>query len=139
MWTHWAGVLQEEDCFAARDISSLGFSPQLGHGGQDCPSPHPPVQFIVVAENGIHDTKLRFCGCQPEGVDRLAQLMRARMFPATVARPEVAFTFGLLRQLELLHLECTANMYDLTAYLQRLTDNQYPWSVAVSLRIFFVV
>ncbi|KAK0215115.1 hypothetical protein IW262DRAFT_1300341 [Armillaria fumosa] len=44
--------------------------------------------------------------------------------------PQLVFSFKLLRQLQLLHVECTANMHDMMGAWQRLTDNKYPWNAS---------
>lgn len=104
----------------------------LGHHGASCPNPasHTDLFFQVVDTNGIHDTKLRFCGCS--NVDRVDQLMQAGLFPATVDRPTMAFTLTVLKQFHLHHLESKESAYDFIGALRRLTDNAFAHEVAVS-------
>ncbi|KAF9016473.1 hypothetical protein BDZ89DRAFT_961870, partial [Hymenopellis radicata] len=130
LWHHWVQVWRPVVGFFVRqDIHTIGFTPHLGHNGDNCPVPHDPVKMIIVDVNGVHDTKLQFCGCDLNtSPNRLDQLMNDSLFPSSTARPGLAFTFRLLRHVQLLHLECTANTYDINSFLQRMTDNKYPWA-----------
>ncbi|KAF8878036.1 hypothetical protein CPB84DRAFT_1852501 [Gymnopilus junonius] len=127
---HWAEVWDEHQGFFVRkDISKLrpgGYALHLGHSSETCPMPDSDSDlfFIVVHVNGIHNTKIRFCHCPGAG-DRVAQLLHHRLFPATLDRPETAFTFQLLHNFHLHHLESKATKYDYMGALQRLTDNTF--------------
>ncbi|KAK0215692.1 hypothetical protein IW262DRAFT_1299917 [Armillaria fumosa] len=80
-WNHWVQVWDEQGFF-------------LGHLGGECPVPRPAVQTIIVDVNGIHNTMLQYCGCQGfSGPDRVDQLMRSRLFPATTTQLKMAFSF----------------------------------------------
>ncbi|SJL15315.1 uncharacterized protein ARMOST_18808 [Armillaria ostoyae] len=129
-WNHWALVWDVRGIFTRKDIHELGYVPQLGHHGAECPVPHNPVKMIVVDVNGIHDTCLRFCGCQSLTVDRVSQLMHACLFLSTTNLPQLAFSFQLLWQFQLLHIECTTTMHDMMGAWQRLTDNKFPWNAS---------
>ncbi|KAF8810573.1 hypothetical protein BYT27DRAFT_7091579, partial [Phlegmacium glaucopus] len=128
--THWAEVWNYEQGFFVRhDIAMLQdniASMNLGHSGNPCHSSHATnILFHIVDTNGIHQTKVRFCAC--EGlVDRPGQLMHAELFPATMKQPTTAFTFRLLRQFHLLHLEGKVSAYDFIGALRRLSDNAFP-------------
>jgi hypothetical protein len=129
-WTHRVKVW-EDGHFVVRTATSLGFQPQLGHDGDACPVATQPVELILGDGYGIHDTRVRYCGCA-NGPTRVAQLMRAELFPGTTTQPRMAFTFCGMRKWSLEILECAANVYDIAAMLRRLTDNTYPWRVSVS-------
>jgi hypothetical protein len=134
--THWAEVWDVERGFFIRhDISSLrsqGYATHLGHHGACCPSADKEVLFILVDTNGIHNTKFCFCNCAG-APDRVEQLMRVRMFPATMRRPTMAFTFNLLHQFHLHHLESKASAYDFIGALRRITDNAFAKDTPVGL------
>ncbi|KAE9406332.1 hypothetical protein BT96DRAFT_811095 [Gymnopus androsaceus JB14] len=49
--------------------------------------------------------------------------MRARLFPASVAEPETAFTFTVMREYDLQSLQGKIAAYDYFLSLRRLTDN----------------
>ena len=59
--------------------------------------------------------------------------MRARMFPATMRRPMMAFTFNLLHQFHLHHLESKASAYDFIGALRRITNNAFAQDMPVGL------
>ncbi|KAJ7826688.1 hypothetical protein B0H14DRAFT_2290289, partial [Mycena olivaceomarginata] len=96
---HWAEVWDTTRGFFVRhDISKLDHVIQLGHQGETCPSPSPVRLFTVIESNGLHSTKLAFCGCREQPPDKIGQLMRARLFPATTRDPHSAFTISMLKQ-----------------------------------------
>jgi CxC2 like cysteine cluster associated with KDZ transposases len=133
--SHWADVWNENKGFFVRhDVATLEpdiASINLGHNGLPCPSKHASnLLFCLIATNGIHNTKIRFCFCQGSP-NRTEQLMRARLFPATVTQPVMAFTFQVLQQFHLHHLESKESAYDFIGALRRLTDNAFPQRVSV--------
>jgi hypothetical protein len=133
--THWAEVWDGVRGFFVRhDIATLKLdiaSINLGHAGLPCPSRYATnLIFQVVDTNGIHATKIRFCMCMGNP-NRVDQLMRARLFPATISQPTTAFTFQVLRQFHIHHLESQESAYDFIGSLRRLTDNAFPQRVAV--------
>lgn len=130
---HWALVWNETfGYFERKDISVLGHILPFGHGGKVCPSPKSEVNFIVAHTNGIHATRASFCACHGDP-DRVEQLMRAQMFPATPSLPQTAFTFAFLKEYHLDHLECKKSAFDHHGAKVRLTDNAFPMNVPVSL------
>jgi hypothetical protein len=137
--THWAEVWNfEQGFFVRHDIAMLRddiASVNLGHSGHPCPSSHATnILFHIVDTNGIHQTKIRFCTC--EGfADRPDQLMHAELFPATMKQPTTAFTFRVLRQFHLQHLEGKVSAYDFIGALRRLTDSAFPQRVPVCLEV----
>lgn len=137
---HWARVWDEEKgFFVRRDISTLrphGYAIHLGHHGDDCPNPASDIDlfFHVVDTNGIHNTKIRFCRCAGSP-DRLAQLVKCDLFPATVKRPTMAFTFAVLHQFHVQHLESKISAYDFIGSLRRLTDNAFASQVSVGVSL----
>ncbi|KAH6910251.1 hypothetical protein BKA70DRAFT_1100708 [Coprinopsis sp. MPI-PUGE-AT-0042] len=126
--THWAEVWSIERGFTTRcDISRLHPQPhiQLGHAGGPCPNSFPDNlrhEFLIVDTNGIHSTRLRFCTCQGSDT-HVAQLMKASLFPATFVKPKTAFTFVVLKQFHIHHLESAESAYSFIAALQRFTDS----------------
>lgn len=133
--THWAEVWDARGYFVTKDIAELGHSIHLGHDGLNCPSPATghDVSFIIVDTNGIHHSKVRFCGCRSsEQEDRVAQLMSARLFPSTLTRPTMAFTFNVLKSFHLHHLQSKESAGDFVESLRRLTDNAFTWKISVS-------
>ncbi|KAJ7742535.1 hypothetical protein B0H16DRAFT_1314086 [Mycena metata] len=138
---HWAEVWDNAQGFFIRhDISKL--SPirhgseaehlskanhiiQLGHNGKECPSPCGETLFTIVDDNGIHSTRLAFCGCHELPPNKVDQLMRSQLFPATTRQPETAFTFNMLKRFQLHNLESKKAAYDYLGAIRRLTDNSF--------------
>ena len=60
--------------------------------------------------------------------------MQAKLFPATMTQPTTAFTFQVLKQFHLLHLEGKLSAYDFIGALCHLSDNVFPQQTAVCIR-----
>ncbi|KAJ7721362.1 hypothetical protein B0H16DRAFT_1335380, partial [Mycena metata] len=121
---HWAEVWDfEKNFFQRHDISSLGHVIQLGHHGGPCEQPANPLLFTIVHGNGVHATKVAFCGCKEQLPDKIKQLMRSHLFPATAKGTRTAFTFNVLKEFSLHNLESKKAAYDFLGALLRLTDN----------------
>ncbi|KAH9830168.1 uncharacterized protein C8Q71DRAFT_717179, partial [Rhodofomes roseus] len=112
-------------CFEKQDLGEVGFVFYLGHDGLACPCLRPadaPVVYTVTHSNGIHRVPIHECRC-PCALDSVSQLLRVSLFPATLERPETAFTFDVLRQWDLHFLTSKKGTYDFYEALRRLTDN----------------
>lgn len=132
---HWAEVWDTlQGFFVRHDISKLGHIIQLGHNGRPCPSPCRAGLFTVVDDNGIHSTRLSFCGCHELPPNKTRQLMRARLFPATTREPQTAFTVNMLKRFQLHNLESKKAAYDYLGAIRRLTDNSFTADVPVSVQ-----
>ncbi|KAF7300128.1 CxC2 domain-containing protein [Mycena kentingensis (nom. inval.)] len=139
---HWAEVWDPQRGFFVRhDISKLevpansvraghgGVVVQLGHNGAACPYPTAERMFTVVDVNGVHSTRLAFCGCiQP--TNKPIQLLRSGLFPASVREPLTAFTISLLKQFQLHNFESKKSAYDYMKAIRRLSDNAFTADVA---------
>ncbi|KAJ7236645.1 hypothetical protein C8J57DRAFT_1194304 [Mycena rebaudengoi] len=129
---HWVEVWNGQ-FFVRNDIHKLGTVITLGHSGDPCPnvdysSATTAIDFTLVDLNGIHQTRFVFCRCD-SAPDRLEQLMRARIFPASPDQPKTGFTFNLLRSAHLESLESKKSVYDYAASLCRLTNNAFPQDI----------
>ncbi|TFY50348.1 hypothetical protein EVJ58_g11087, partial [Rhodofomes roseus] len=112
-------------CLEKQDLGELGLVLYLGHGGLRCPclpEVATPIVYTVTHINGIHRVPIHHCCC-PRARDSVSQLLRLRLFPATLERPESAFSFELLRQWDLHFLTSKKGTYDFYEALRRLTDN----------------
>ncbi|KAH7919292.1 hypothetical protein BV22DRAFT_1108120 [Leucogyrophana mollusca] len=106
-------------------LKGLGLRVQLGHEtGEHCMSPKaaPADDFVVIDCHGIHEIALDFCGC-PSAQKRTTQLLRARLFPATVREPRTAATFPVLEQFHLLSFESKVSEYEFYHSLAQRMDN----------------
>ncbi|KAJ7807726.1 hypothetical protein B0H13DRAFT_1669073 [Mycena leptocephala] len=90
-----------------------------------------PRLFTVVDENGIHSTRLAFCGCQEQPPNKIRQLMRARLFPATTKDLHTAFTINMLKEFQLHNLESKKAAYDYLGAIRRLSDNSFTADIPV--------
>ncbi|KAJ7716285.1 hypothetical protein B0H16DRAFT_1801604 [Mycena metata] len=137
---HWAEIWDETQGFFVRhDISILGHVIHLGHNGRPCPHPWGEQLFTIVDDNGVHSTRLAFCGCHQLPPNKVEQLMRARLFPATTRHPQTAFTFRMLKGFQLHNLESKKAAYDYLGAIRRLTDNSFTAEVANPYAAFLCV
>ncbi|KAF8157650.1 hypothetical protein K438DRAFT_2073948 [Mycena galopus ATCC 62051] len=135
---HWAEVWDSSRGFFVKsDISKLDHVIQLGHNGGPCKNPSNPLLFTIVHGNGVHATKLAFCGCQELPINKPRQLMRSRLFPATAKDPKTAFTFSMLKEFSLHNLESKKAAYDYLGAILRLTDNGFTADVPVRFCTYF--
>lgn len=132
---HWAEVWNGT-FFDRRDISELGHTITLGHDDHGGPCPQfdytSPVDFILVDVTGVHRTKLAFCQCIAVSQDRMDHLLSSRIFPATVKRPTMGFTFGLLQDFHLHTLSSKKSPYDYISAVRARTNNAFHDNVSVS-------
>ncbi|EPS97785.1 hypothetical protein FOMPIDRAFT_1078663, partial [Fomitopsis schrenkii] len=121
---HWVDVWNGR-FLEKRDLGDLDFVLFLSHNGHQCPfirGAMRPITYTVTHTNGIHRVPIHQCWC-PHQPDTVSQLLRAGLFPATLERPESAFTFDLLRQWDIHFLSSKKGAYDYFEALRRLTDN----------------
>ncbi|KAF8059505.1 hypothetical protein FPV67DRAFT_1390176, partial [Lyophyllum atratum] len=140
--THWAHVWDfSRGYFLKSDISCLTAGPDslpyaipLGHHGHSCPNARPgqdEVLFLIVDINGIHNTRVHFCTCHGNPVDRRRkQLMAIGLFPATVKRPTLAFSIDFIQLFHRLHLQGKLNAYDFIQTFRRITDNVFAGEIS---------
>ncbi|KAF4608969.1 hypothetical protein EYR40_001322 [Pleurotus pulmonarius] len=128
---HWAEVWnRDHGYFVRHDLSVLApdFSIHLGHHGNKCPNARSPVLFTIVDTNGIHGTRLSFCGCldAPSGETfKIEQLMAAGLFPGTTRAPQTAYTFRFKADLHLHCLESKKSVFDHLGATRRKSDNAF--------------
>lgn len=120
MLQRWNGTY-----FERITLKTLGLRIQLGHQiGDTCCNPHRAFNddFVIIDTTGIHEVALDFCACGTMQT-HVKQLLRARLFPATITDPKTAATFGVLEQYHLLSFESKASAYEFYQGLARLSDN----------------
>ncbi|KAJ7067568.1 hypothetical protein C8F01DRAFT_1342702 [Mycena amicta] len=123
---HWAEVWDVSRGFFVRnDVSKLGFVFQLAHNGGVCPSPAAGRLFTVVDANGVHSTRLAFCGCREQPPNKVRQLLRSGLFPASTREPLTAFTLNVLKHFQLHNFGSKKAAYDYVKALRRLSDNSF--------------
>ncbi|TFY50876.1 hypothetical protein EVJ58_g10849, partial [Rhodofomes roseus] len=114
--------------FRRTDLKSLGIRIQLGHPpGERCPNPKAAFNndFVILDLTGIHRVGVDYCDC-PNKTQLPIQLMRARLFPATVTNPKTAATYRLLEHFHVLRSQSKTSAYEFYHTLARRTDNIDP-------------
>ncbi|KAI0070519.1 hypothetical protein K474DRAFT_1713270 [Panus rudis PR-1116 ss-1] len=100
---------------------------QLGHPPNEaCASPVPgPRNFVIIDTNGFHPTEILFCECDQACLSggRIQQLLRAKLYPATIMDPSTCCTFRLLEHFHMMTLQSKTTAYDYYQTLQMLTDS----------------
>ncbi|KAF8871980.1 hypothetical protein BD779DRAFT_1453348 [Infundibulicybe gibba] len=118
---YWNGSYFED-----RTLKTLGLRIQLGHRpGVLCMNPETSFNsdFTILDNRGIFSVTLDFCACGERAQSRTAQLLCARLFPATVENPRTAATFRVLETLEMLSYTSKVSVFEFYQALSRLTDN----------------
>ena len=132
----WTGAF-----FRKSSLRSVGQKVQLGHEpGDACTSPQRSTRpFTVIHINGIHLVDVWFCGCDLAGNhgDRVEQLLRRRLFPATTTDPQTASTFALLEYAHVLSVQSKLSLYDLYISIEILTDAARVSGIKVHVQCFF--
>lgn len=112
--------------FEQVSLKSLGLRMQLGHRrGEICVNPTqcPSDDFTIIHSNGLHEVGLDFCGCGKESQLHTVQLLRSRLFPATIVNPKTAITMATLDLFSILSYESKMSAFQFYYSLSRLTDN----------------
>jgi len=71
----------------------------------------------------MHNVAIDFCGCGQGNQKHIVQLLRARLYPATVVNPKSAATFEALEMFEMLSYESKVSAFEFYQTQSRLTDN----------------
>ncbi|KAF9012936.1 hypothetical protein BDZ89DRAFT_963373, partial [Hymenopellis radicata] len=117
--------------FELSALCDLGFTLNLGHGGDPCQSvsENNHRRLTIVDVNGYHKVNVVFCRClsriQVQN-DEAEQLLMARMWPCTVEHPETAITFEVMDNYIMHNNTSKKSAYDYCYALQRLTDPSRP-------------
>ena len=109
---------------------------QLGHPiGEKCLNPERAADddFTVISAHGIQGVAIDFCGCGKSSQDHVIQLLRARLFPATVKYPKTAATFDCLETFEKLSYVSKISAFEFYHTASRLTDDTGTKTPKVSL------
>lgn len=114
--------------------SDIGIMVQLVHeAGEACFRPHRVKNFSVMHTNGIHRMTINFCRCSlGVHLDDYTQLLRARLWPATIDDPETATTFEAMDDFNRLSMLGRLSSYDYHKAMQACTDAVGLLKIAVS-------
>jgi hypothetical protein len=125
-------------------LRDFGFTLNLGHGGNVCPlnigENKPSDQITVVDSSGIFVHVVKWCKCNgASDQDKHLQLLRHRLFPSTVFKPQTAFTFNVLDEFLIDSLECKTSASSFYSKLRRLTNNAFPDTLPVCFQILLEI
>jgi len=136
IWDTGKRIWTQHDYSEVSDNPAIDSAIQLGHQNNDdpCPGTKNSIPFIITHTNGVHATRIRFCGCL-DSPDRLEQLMAASLFPATASDCKSAFTHEVLKNFHMHNLQSKCGAFDFIYSLRRLTDNVFTVNVPVSIFI----
>jgi hypothetical protein len=112
--------------FEKASLQQLGLRKQLNHPpGERCLNPIrcQEDEFWIIDVTGLHNVTIDFCGCGKEDQRQTVQLLRSGLYPATVAEPQSAATFQVLKLFELLSYESKSSAFEVYQTLSCLTDN----------------
>ena len=122
-------------------MKDLGLRIQLGHPLRescDLPIPAKGDSFLIVDTHGIHEVGLDFCGCE-RATNILSQLLRYKLFPATIRNPQTAATFHVLERFHILSFESKCSAHEFYRSLARETDSTGILHVRVSHSIHWTL
>ncbi|KAJ7016992.1 hypothetical protein C8F04DRAFT_1280235 [Mycena alexandri] len=113
-----------QEYFERCTLYELGLVMQLGHPpGFTCPTAKPADKdFVIIDVTGIHYVRLNFCECDARIAHR-QQLMRVRLWPATVKNPQTCATFAVVRMFQILNCLGKVSAHDFVRTLELLTNN----------------
>lgn len=107
-------------------LTDLGKRIQLGHDRDHKPCARKvagPPRFVVVDANGYHFVNIDYCTCTNPPIPYYIQVLRAGWYPASVIRPQTAFSFEFLATFHHLTLQGKLTLYDYYFSIIRMTDN----------------
>ncbi|TFK70509.1 hypothetical protein BDN72DRAFT_766352, partial [Pluteus cervinus] len=122
---HWIEKGWTGTHFSRTSLKILGLRIQVGHTGPG-PCSNRKVAFndafIILHTNGLHEVGLDYCKCAFSAPYPI-QLLRYRLYPATLGNPQTAASFTLLRHAHILSFESKCSVYELYHTISRLSDN----------------
>jgi hypothetical protein len=92
--------------------------------------------LTVVDVTGVHFLSIGYCTCS-ESEPEYLQLLRRKLYPATLQMPRTAFTIALLDDFIRDNLECGTSGMNYYSKLRRTTSNVFPHIVPVCRRSSF--
>ncbi|KIK24133.1 hypothetical protein PISMIDRAFT_64579, partial [Pisolithus microcarpus 441] len=81
-------------------------------------------QMTIVHTDGIFSHEVSVCSCPgSDSSDWHLDLLRQRLFPASISKPKTAFTFDVLDHFLIDALECKTSAMSFYQKLKRFTNN----------------
>jgi hypothetical protein len=89
---------------------------------------------VVVDKSGVHRIRIIPCACANASKDNgYIHYLQMGLFPASLQDIKTVFTFGVLNDFRLDNLECKTAALNYWQKIVRLTSNEFPKSVPVSV------
>lgn len=121
----WSDLGVMEDVFAHVERDTI-YETQLGLSN-----------LVIVHSTGVYSHCVSWCQCPGAEKDRHLHLLKAKLFPASITRPQSAFTFDVLDNFLIDTLECKTSAMSFYQKLRRFTNNAFPHTIPVSN--FFII
>ncbi|KAG2116344.1 hypothetical protein BD769DRAFT_1629842 [Suillus cothurnatus] len=86
------------------------------------------MSLTIIHSTGVFTHNILWCHC-PGSLQQYLQLLKAGLFPASISRPQTAFTFDALDNFLIDALECKTSASSFFQKLRRLTNNAFPDTV----------
>ncbi|KAG1866103.1 hypothetical protein F4604DRAFT_1881801 [Suillus subluteus] len=82
--------------------------------------------LVIMHSTGVYSHHVSWCQCPGAEKDRHLHLLKAKLFPASITRPQSAFTFNVLDNFLIDALECKTSAMSFYQKLRRFTNNAFP-------------
>ncbi|KAG1830059.1 hypothetical protein F4604DRAFT_1695666 [Suillus subluteus] len=110
----WEDIGSMEDVFAQEEGDTINDT-QLGVSN-----------LVIVHSTGVYSHSVSWCQCPGAEKAHHLDLMKARLFPASLTRPRSAFTFDVLDNFLIDALECKTSAMSFYQKLRQFTNNAFP-------------
>ena len=121
------------------DGSDSEYSAHPSHGdtvyGNGLPKLKGSDYHVVVDKSGVHRLRIIRCGCPnaPKESERYTHYLQMGLFPASLQNIKTLFTFAVLDDFRMDNLECKTAGLNYWHKIVRVTSNEFPKSVPVSI------
>ncbi|KAF8549475.1 hypothetical protein OG21DRAFT_1488496 [Imleria badia] len=89
-----------------------------------CPPEH--LDYLMIVDiTSVHFIEVNYCKCN-EAMPNYLQLLRSKLFPATLQQPRTAFTFNVLDNFIQDNLKCGTSRLNYFSKLRHITFNAFP-------------
>lgn len=125
--------------FEPIDLAYLKHVIYLGHNDLPChkiPTKTPPSNMVVVHTNSVHRCLIHKCYCAQKDGEMYAQLISGGLWPASITRPETAFTESLMKEWHLVWDISHQSAQDFFRVKARIGNNARPEQVDVRSFIY---
>jgi hypothetical protein len=128
---------KEQSSDSEYDGQSSGGQAVFGNG---LPKLKGPDYHVVVDRSGVHRMRIIACSCPnaPKDNERYVHYLDMGFFPASLQNIKTVFTFKVLDDSRMDNLECKTAGFNYWHKIVRVTSNEFPKSVPVSVLATFL-